>query len=71
MTGGMDHGHLVTLLTRRRIELGMPQVEIAELTVVSAQTVSKWESGQHVPRTPELLLWIDAVDLVLVLRERA
>jgi transcriptional regulator with XRE-family HTH domain len=66
----MDHGRLITLLTRRRIDLGMPQVEVAELSGVSARTVSKWESGQHVPRTPELLLWIDAVDLVLVLRQR-
>lgn len=70
MTGRMKAGDLIVALARRRVQLGMPQVEVAELVGVSPQTVSKWEMGAHMPGVRELLAWMDAVDLDLVLRER-
>jgi len=38
-------------LKRRRVALGLSQVELAALLHVDSMTVSRWERGQH--RIPE------------------
>lgn len=41
-------------ITTRRIDRGMTQAELAEMLAVDRTTVTKWETGQSLPRA-ELL----------------
>jgi predicted transcriptional regulator len=59
---------LVISLRDRRARLGLSQLDLAELSGVSARTISGWEAGDYCPRLSTLRSIIKALgcDLVLI-----
>jgi predicted transcriptional regulator len=53
---------LASVVRERRQDLGMSQVQLAELAGVSRRTVVDFESGKSSPRIDHALRMIDAVE---------
>ena len=61
---------VVAILTMRRQFLGISQEELNFEVGCADSHLSKWEAGTHQPSIYSLLLWCEALDYRLVLKER-
>lgn len=53
---------VVTLLIKRRLELGITQDELNHMLGVADRLVSKWECGVRTPSSFHLYCWADALE---------
>ena len=53
---------IVTLLVKRRLQLGITQDELNHMLGVADRLVSKWECGARTPSSFHLFCWADALE---------
>jgi transcriptional regulator with XRE-family HTH domain len=70
-TGGWFFAAIADRVAERRIELGMSQRELAELTGTTQSAIARLEAGGRPPRIDTLLRIADALDCDLHVELRA